>query len=182
MILPHRFLWWGGGGGGEKKKKKKKKEFWPPLARWRRHYQSVTGNNSPSPTVEKIMAFVVTEPCFGCKYTDCVVVCPCDCFREGEQMLFIDPEHCIDYGACPCRVSRQSDFLRSLCRKSGRISSTLNPGNVRDLSSDHRSQGTAREPSVEPKSWLAVSVRPGGYIPELGGGVPAGGEDGAAVG
>jgi hypothetical protein len=37
------------------------------------------------------MAYVVTEPCFGCKYTDCVVVCPCDCFREGEQMLFIDP-------------------------------------------------------------------------------------------
>ena len=46
------------------------------------------------------MAFVVTEPCFGCKYTDCVVVCPCDCFREGEQMLFIDPDHCIDCDAC----------------------------------------------------------------------------------
>lgn len=46
------------------------------------------------------MAFVVTEPCFGCKYTDCVVVCPKDCFHEGEQMLFIDPEHCIDCQAC----------------------------------------------------------------------------------
>lgn len=46
------------------------------------------------------MAFVVTEPCFGCKYTDCVVVCPCECFHEGEQMLFIDPEHCIDCEAC----------------------------------------------------------------------------------
>lgn len=46
------------------------------------------------------MAFVVTEPCFGCKYTDCVVVCPCECFHEGEQMLFIDPEHCIDCNAC----------------------------------------------------------------------------------
>lgn len=46
------------------------------------------------------MAFVVTEPCFGCKYTDCVVVCPCECFHEGEQMLFIDPEHCIDCQAC----------------------------------------------------------------------------------
>ncbi len=40
------------------------------------------------------MAYVVTEPCFGCKYTDCVVVCPCDCFREGERMLFIDPDDC----------------------------------------------------------------------------------------
>lgn len=46
------------------------------------------------------MAFVVTQPCFGCKYTDCVVVCPCDCFREGEQMLYIDPESCIDCEAC----------------------------------------------------------------------------------
>ncbi len=46
------------------------------------------------------MAFVVTQPCFGCKYTDCVVVCPMDCFREGEQMLYIDPESCIDCGAC----------------------------------------------------------------------------------
>ena len=46
------------------------------------------------------MAFVVTEPCFSCKYTDCVVVCPCECFHEGEQMLFIDPEHCIDCQAC----------------------------------------------------------------------------------
>ena len=46
------------------------------------------------------MAFVVTEPCFGCKYTDCVVVCPCGCFHEGEQMLYIDPEQCIDCDAC----------------------------------------------------------------------------------
>ena len=46
------------------------------------------------------MAFVVTEPCVGCKYTDCVAVCPCDCFHEGEQMLYIDPDDCIDCEAC----------------------------------------------------------------------------------
>jgi ferredoxin len=46
------------------------------------------------------MAFVVTEPCVGCKYTDCVAVCPADCFHEGEQMLFIDPDHCLDCEAC----------------------------------------------------------------------------------
>jgi ferredoxin len=53
------------------------------------------------------MAHVVTSPCFGCKYTDCVVVCPCDCFYEGEQMLYISPDECIDCGACPseCPVS-----------------------------------------------------------------------------
>jgi len=43
---------------------------------------------------------VVTEPCFGCKHTDCVVVCPADCFYEGEQMLFIHPEECTECGAC----------------------------------------------------------------------------------
>jgi ferredoxin len=46
------------------------------------------------------MAYVVTSPCFGCKYTDCVVVCPCDSFREGDQMLYIDPESCVDCDAC----------------------------------------------------------------------------------
>lgn len=46
------------------------------------------------------MTFVVTEPCFGCKYTDCVVVCPVEAFKEGEQMLFIDPDLCIDCNMC----------------------------------------------------------------------------------
>ena len=46
------------------------------------------------------MAMVVTEPCFGCKFTDCVVVCPVDCFYEGEQMLYINPDECVDCGAC----------------------------------------------------------------------------------
>ena len=46
------------------------------------------------------MTFVVTQPCFGCKYTDCVTVCPCECFHEGEQMLFIDPACCTDCYAC----------------------------------------------------------------------------------
>jgi len=46
------------------------------------------------------MTHVVTEACFGCKYTDCVTVCPVDCFREGAQMLYIDPEECIDCQQC----------------------------------------------------------------------------------
>jgi ferredoxin len=43
---------------------------------------------------------VVTEPCYDCKYTDCVTVCPVDCFYQDEMMLYIDPEDCIDCGAC----------------------------------------------------------------------------------
>jgi ferredoxin len=46
------------------------------------------------------MAMVVCEPCRDCKFTDCVVVCPCECFYQDEHMLYIDPEHCIDCEAC----------------------------------------------------------------------------------
>ncbi len=46
------------------------------------------------------MAYVVTEPCIRCKYTDCVVVCPVDCFHEGPNLLVIDPEACIDCALC----------------------------------------------------------------------------------
>ena len=46
------------------------------------------------------MAYVVTESCIKCKYTDCVDVCPVDCFREGPNMLVIDPEECIDCTLC----------------------------------------------------------------------------------
>ena len=46
------------------------------------------------------MTHVVAEPCFACKYTDCVVVCPVECFYEGDQMLYIHPDECIDCEAC----------------------------------------------------------------------------------
>lgn len=46
------------------------------------------------------MTYVVTESCIKCKYMDCVEVCPVDCFYEGENMLVIDPEVCIDCGVC----------------------------------------------------------------------------------
>lgn len=46
------------------------------------------------------MAFVVCEPCIKCKYTDCVSVCPVACFREGANMLVIEPDECIDCGVC----------------------------------------------------------------------------------
>ncbi|HEV2946576.1 MAG TPA: 4Fe-4S binding protein [Gemmataceae bacterium] len=46
------------------------------------------------------MAFVVCEPCRDCKYTDCVVICPCECFYQDDQMLYIDPLQCIDCEAC----------------------------------------------------------------------------------
>jgi ferredoxin len=46
------------------------------------------------------MTYVVNEKCIKCKYTDCVEVCPVDCFYEGETMLVIHPDECIDCGVC----------------------------------------------------------------------------------
>jgi ferredoxin len=46
------------------------------------------------------MTYVVTESCIRCKYTDCVDVCPVDCFREGPNFLVIDPDECIDCTLC----------------------------------------------------------------------------------
>lgn len=47
-----------------------------------------------------IMTFVVTENCIKCKFTDCVEVCPVDCFHEGPNFLVIDPDECIDCALC----------------------------------------------------------------------------------
>ena len=46
------------------------------------------------------MTFVVTDNCKGCRFTDCVAVCPVDCFHGDGDMLYIDPGECIDCGAC----------------------------------------------------------------------------------
>ncbi|MEI7530517.1 MAG: ferredoxin FdxA [Betaproteobacteria bacterium] len=70
------------------------------------------------------MTYVVTEACIKCKYTDCVDVCPVDCFREGANFLSIDPDECIDCAVCvpECPVnaiyaeddvpSDQQDFIK----------------------------------------------------------------------
>lgn len=46
------------------------------------------------------MTYIVTDACVRCKYTDCVEVCPVDCFYEGENFLVIHPDECIDCGVC----------------------------------------------------------------------------------
>jgi ferredoxin len=46
------------------------------------------------------MTHVVCQPCYDCKYTDCVAVCPVECFWHDEKMLYIDPQDCIDCEAC----------------------------------------------------------------------------------
>lgn len=56
------------------------------------------------------MTFVVAEPCIKCKYTDCVEACPVDCFHEGQNMLVINPEECINCTACVAACPTQAIF------------------------------------------------------------------------
>lgn len=56
------------------------------------------------------MTYVVTESCIKCKYTDCVNVCPVDCFREGPNFLVIDPDECIDCTLCVAECPAEAIF------------------------------------------------------------------------
>ena len=56
------------------------------------------------------MTYVVTESCIRCKYTDCVDVCPVDCFREGPNFLVIDPDECIDCTLCVAECPVEAIF------------------------------------------------------------------------
>ncbi|AEK57568.1 MULTISPECIES: ferredoxin FdxA [Acidithiobacillus] len=56
------------------------------------------------------MTYVVTESCIKCKYTDCVDVCPVDCFREGPNFLVIDPDECIDCTLCEPECPAEAIF------------------------------------------------------------------------
>jgi ferredoxin len=56
------------------------------------------------------MTYVVCEPCRDCKYTDCVTVCPVECFYQDEAMLYIDPVECIDCGACVAECPVEAIF------------------------------------------------------------------------
>ena len=56
------------------------------------------------------MTYVVTESCIKCKHTDCVDVCPVDCFREGPNFLVIDPDECIDCTLCVAECPVEAIF------------------------------------------------------------------------
>ena len=62
------------------------------------------------------MTFVVTDNCIKCKYMDCVEVCPVDCFTEGENMLVIHPDECIDCGVCEPECPAEAILLRHPAR------------------------------------------------------------------
>ena len=59
------------------------------------------------------MAFIVGDACVKCKLTDCVEVCPVDCFYEGPNMLVINPDECIDCALCEpeCPIEATCDVM-----------------------------------------------------------------------
>jgi ferredoxin len=90
------------------------------------------------------MTYVVTDNCIRCKYMDCVSVCPVDCFHEGEHMLVIHPDECIDCGVCepecPAEAIKPDSEpgLESWLALNARMAATL-PG-------DYRKVGPAARP------------------------------------
>ncbi|BCX80508.1 ferredoxin [Methylomarinovum caldicuralii] len=72
------------------------------------------------------MAFVITENCINCKYTDCVDVCPVDCFHEGPNMLVIDPDECIDCTLCEPECPANAIFSEDEVPEDQRVFIELN--------------------------------------------------------
>ena len=78
------------------------------------------------------MTHVVTEKCIKCKYTTCVEVCPVNCFYEGDVMLAIDPDVCIDCGVCIAEcpidaISEEKDNLLDMIEKARYFTSIWPP-------------------------------------------------------
>ena len=72
------------------------------------------------------MTFVVTENCIKCKYTDCVEVCPVDCFHEGPNFLAIDPDECIDCALCEPECPAEAIFAEDDVPKEQQLFIALN--------------------------------------------------------
>ena len=69
------------------------------------------------------MPYIIAEPCINVKDRSCVDVCPVDCIYEGEDMLYIHPDECIDCGACEPECPVTAIFPEEDCPRSGRASS-----------------------------------------------------------
>ena len=79
------------------------------------------------------MTHVVAEPCFACKYTDCVVVCPVGCFYGDDKQLYIDSDDCIDCGACVPECPVEAIFLDADVPAKWRGYVQLNTDRAREL-------------------------------------------------
>lgn len=98
------------------------------------------------------MTFVVTEACIKCKYTDCVEVCPVDCFHEGPNMLVIDPEECIDCTLCEPECPVEAIFSEDEVPPDQQQFLELNA----ELSKEWPVLAKAKEPPPDADEWKDV--------------------------
>ena len=95
------------------------------------------------------MAYVVTENCIKCKYTDCVDVCPVDCFHEGPKFLVIDPQECIDCTLCVAECPAEAIFAEDDVPVTQQHFITLNA----ELARTWPSISERREPLADADEW-----------------------------
>jgi ferredoxin len=95
------------------------------------------------------MTYVVTENCIKCKYTDCVDVCPVDCFREGPNCLVIDPDECIDCTLCVPECPAEAIFAEDDVPESQRGMIALNA----ELAKQWPAIIERKEPAADADEW-----------------------------
>lgn len=99
------------------------------------------------------MTYVVTEACIGCKHTDCVQVCPVDCFREGANFLVIEPDECVDCGLCEIECPVEAIFSISELAPERMHCAALNA----ELAKQWPPITERRAPLPEAEHWARVS-------------------------
>lgn len=98
------------------------------------------------------MTYVVTEDCIMCKYTDCVDVCPVDCFHEGPNFLIIDPEECIDCDLCVPECPINAIFSEEDLPDNMQEFKAINA----ELAKKWPTINQPKEPMAEAKKWEGV--------------------------
>tara|TARA_B100000809_G_C15008118_1_gene483916 strand:+ start:572 stop:955 length:384 start_codon:yes stop_codon:yes gene_type:complete len=103
--------------------------------------------------LDKAMAFVVTDNCILCKYTDCVAVCPADAFYEGPNFLVISPDDCIDCDLCPVECPAGAIYQEDEVPADQRNFIELNA----ELSKQWPRITEVKDPLVAAKKWDGVT-------------------------
>jgi ferredoxin len=100
----------------------------------------------------KAMTYVVTESCIRCKYTDCVDVCPVDCFREGPNFLVIDPDECIDCTLCVAECPVEAIYAEDDVPADQQSYTALNA----ELSKIWKPIVERKEPAADADDWASI--------------------------
>lgn len=98
------------------------------------------------------MTFVVTEACVRCKYTDCVDVCPVECFHEGPEFLVINPAGCIDCGVCVPECPTEAIFAEDDLPEDQRAFIDINAR----LAQQWPVISSSRDPLEEADRWASI--------------------------